>query len=659
LTVRKILIANRGEIARRVIRTSRRLGISTVAVYSEADSGAPFVREADEAVPIGGSAPAQSYLRGEAVVQAALVSGADAVHPGYGFLSESSGFARQVMEAGLTWVGPSPESIDAMGSKLAAREMMAAAGVPVLPGADLTGVSPSDLLRLADGVGWPVLVKASAGGGGRGMRVVRDPADLPAAVEAAGREASAAFGDGTVFLEHYVDSPRHIEIQILGDQHGNLVHLFERECSIQRRHQKVVEESPSPVMTDALRAAMTEAAVAAGRAIGYTGAGTVEFVVAPDGRFYFLEVNTRLQVEHPVTEEVTGLDLVALQLAVAEGQPLPAAAVRPSLNGHAIEVRLCAEDPLNDYLPTTGRIHSLEFPTGEGIRIETAVESGDEVSVHYDSMLAKIIAYGDSRADAIRKLGAALRRTRIHGVVTNRDLLLAVISHEEFAAGRIDTHFLERHPPRDLIQEPADAEVGWCGLAAALAAQSRERIDTPVWKDAPSGWRNNRADLQRRRFRHGDRSVDIGYSFGPDGGVQIDGRHADAEIVSVTPTDVDMVVDGLRRRFEVSRHGRSVWVESWRASVHLESEPRFPDPDEHRVAGSLLAPMPGVVARIDVQEGDRVAEGQVLLVLEAMKMEHPIVAPVDGILASLGVGPGDNVDSGAVLAVISGGEEEG
>jgi len=445
VAITKLLIANRGEIAARIIRSAHALGIATVAVYSDPDAAAPYVTLADEAVRLPGAAPADTYLRGEEIIAAAATAGADAVHPGYGFLSENAGFARACADAGLTFVGPRPETIEAMGDKVRAKAIMAEAEVPVLPSATVTDTT--DLAAAGAAVGFPLLVKAAFGGGGRGMRLVADPAELAEAVSSARREAASAFGDGTVFLERFVTDPRHVEVQILGDAHGDVVHLFERECSIQRRYQKIVEECPSPAVDDDLRDALTAAAVAAGWAIGYTGAGTVEFVLDRDGGFYFLEMNTRLQVEHPVTEEVTGLDLVELQLRIAEGEPLPASARQARINGHAIEVRLYAEDVPAGFVPTTGTLHRFAFPPAPGIRVDTGFRDGSVVSPHYDAMLAKVIAHGRTRADAARRLARALGRAAIHGMTTNRDLLVAILREPEFLAGGTDTGYLTRHDP--------------------------------------------------------------------------------------------------------------------------------------------------------------------------------------------------------------------
>ncbi len=651
----KLLVANRGEIARRVMRTCRELGVATVAVYSEADTQALFVRDADEAVLLGGPAPADSYLRGDAVIEAAKRTGADAVHPGYGFLAENAQFAQAVIDAGLIWVGPPPEAIAAMGSKVEARERMERAGVPVLPGVTLGAPESNGSLReAAEQVGFPLLAKASAGGGGRGMRLVAGADELEDAVAAAAREAESAFGDGTIFLERYVEAPRHVEIQIFGDEHGNVVSLFERECSIQRRHQKVIEESPSPAVDADLRARMGAAAVAAGESIGYVGAGTVEFLLAPDGEFFFLEVNTRLQVEHPVTEFVTGLDLVRLQLDVACGAPLPAAAREPVLTGHAIEARLCAEDPRNEFLPVSGRLARLTVP-GD-VRLDTGVESGSEIPVHYDSMIAKVVAYAPSREQAARKLADGLARAEVHGLVTNRELLVRTLRHEEFLAGQTDTHFLERHDPAKLgapLIEAEDAPV--YAAVAALAAQAANRTSATALTTIPSGWRNNRSQGQAIAFacEHGELTVE--YSFDRHGDVAsltVAGEAIDCVLHEAAPGLVDISVEGVRRRFTVDRGGARVWVNSPDGQLDLELLPRFPDTSTHHAAGSLTSPMPGSVVRVVAVTGDTVSAGDALVVIEAMKMEHEISAPADGVVAEVLVTEGEQVDTGALLVVI-------
>ena len=481
--ITKVLVANRGEIARRISRTLRRMGIASVAVYSDADAGAPHAAEADEAVRIGPAPSLESYLDIDRLLAAAAAVGADAVHPGYGFLAENADFAARCAAAKLIFIGPPVEAIRKMGSKIGARAIMSEAGVPVVPGTSGAGLNDKALLEAARKIGLPVLIKASAGGGGKGMRLVRDAAALPESLAAARREAGRAFGDETLLLERYFDAPRHVEIQIFGDAHDHIVHMFERECSIQRRFQKIIEESPSPAVDADLRARMGAAAVNAGKAIGYTGAGTVEFLLDRDGRFYFLEVNTRLQAEHPVTEAVTGLDLVELQVRVAEGDPLPFGQDDLRLDGHAIEARLYAEDPAADFLPATGRVALWAPAALPGVRYDSGIEAGAEVSVHYDPLLAKIVAHGPSRAEACDRLTVALRRLALGGVTTNRDFLLAVLTHPAFAAGEIDTHFIERHlagAQRGPQRNPAADRVH--AIVAAM-------IPSPGWCGSRSPWR--------------------------------------------------------------------------------------------------------------------------------------------------------------------------
>ncbi|HWH29478.1 MAG TPA: biotin carboxylase N-terminal domain-containing protein [Mycobacteriales bacterium] len=651
--VTRVLVANRGEIARRVFRTCREMGIGTVAVFSDADADLPHVREADVAVRLPGSAPAETYLRADLLVDAARRTGADAVHPGYGFLSEDAAFARAVVDAGLTWIGPPPDAVEAMGSKLGAKALMEKAGVPVLPGVDVTGAPPDDVAALAERIGYPVLVKASAGGGGRGMRVVRDPAELADAVASAQREAEQAFGDGTVFLERYVDRPRHVEVQVMADAHGDVVALFERDCSIQRRHQKVVEEAPSPAVDDALRTRLCEAAVAAARAVGYTGAGTVEFVVSPDGEPAFLEMNTRLQVEHPVTELVTGLDLVRLQLLVAMGRPLPREVHQARLSGHAIEVRLYAENPTAGFLPATGVLHRFEVPDGDGVRVDAGVESGSVVGTHYDAMLAKVLAHGATREEASLRLADALARARLHGVTTNRDLLVRVLRSRAWLDADVDTAFLDRHDPAELGRPLADDDaVRLHAAAAALAgAAARRRHAQP---DVPWGWRSVPSAPQRVRFGVEGRDVEVAYAFGRSGlTVDVDGTSIGAVALHGATADaVDLEVDGVRRRFDVSAVGSSWFVDSALGATELVEHDRYPEPGSGLSAGSLVAPMPGTVVRVAAQAGAGVAAGEVLLVLEAMKMEHAVRAPADGTVDQVHVSAGQQVDAGALLVVL-------
>ena len=637
-----VLVANRGEIARRVFRTCQDLGLATVAVYSDADADAPHVSDADVAVRLPGDAATDTYLRIDLIIAAAQRAGADAIHPGYGFLSERADFARAVVDAGLAWVGPSVHSIEAMGSKIEAKKLMAAAGVPVLEELDAARVTEADL---------PVLIKASAGGGGRGMRVVERLADLTQQVEMASAEAASAFGDPAVFCEPYLVTGRHIEVQVLADRHGTVWAVGERECSIQRRHQKIIEESPSPLVdaTPGMRERLFEASVAAARAVDYEGAGTVEFLADEQGRFFFLEMNTRLQVEHPVTEETTGLDLVALQLDIADGGRLPGEP--PPSTGHAIEARLYAEDPAADWQPQTGTLHRFSVPEAAGIRLDSGVADGSVVGIHYDPMLAKVIAAAPTRADATRRLVAALERSHIHGVRTNRDLLVRVLRHPEFAAGNTDTAFLDRHGLADLSTPLADIDTTeLLALAGALAIAADNRSRASVLADIPSGWRNVRSQPQSKAFRTGDREITVEYHLDRDG-LHVAGRD-DIELSSATPDRVVLDVDGIRRSFDVAIHPGLVFVDEASGSAAFERVERFADPDADSAPGSLLAPMPGSVIRVAVTQGEAVEAGQVLLWLEAMKMQHEVRAPVAGVVTELAVTEGQQVEVGAVLAVV-------
>jgi propionyl-CoA carboxylase alpha chain len=657
--VNTLLIANRGEIAARIIRTARELDITTVAVFSDEDAAAPFVRAADQAVHLPGSTPAETYLNIEAIIGAARRTGADAIHPGYGFLSENAHFARACTEAGMAFVGPPPAVIEAMGSKVAAKQLMATAGVPVLPGIPIEDGAEMDAAelgaRIDQEIGYPVLIKAAFGGGGRGMRVVRDKTRLLEAVAGARREAAAAFGDGTVFLERFVDSPRHVEVQIFGDSHGTVVHLFERECSIQRRYQKIIEEAPSPAVDDELREKLGAAALAAAKAIGYVGAGTVEFVLDSSGRFYFLEVNTRLQVEHPVTELVTGLDLVALQLLVAEGHPLPDEARLATLRGHAVEARLYAEDVDAGFLPTTGTVHTFAVPDLPGVRVDAGITDGSAVGVHYDSMLAKVIAYGVTRDQATRRLARALRETRLHGVVSNRDLLVGILREPEFQAGQIDTGYLSRHDPSHLSRSCRHPDTTRLhALAAALAGQAQRRASTRVLGTIPSGWRNVGTGPQRAEFTSAGEEIAVRYRFsGTSVAAEVAGEPVpELMLRSATPELVVADVAGVRQEISVHRAGDVYYVDSPLGSTVLTESPRFPDPASHAAPGSLLAPMPGTVVRIGARPGDRVTTGSPVVMLEAMKMEHSVSAPHDGTVAEIGVTPGQVVEVGTVLAVV-------
>ncbi|MGW1158760.1 ATP-binding protein [Streptomyces sp. NPDC002519] len=605
-----VLVANRGEIACRIVRTCRELGIRTVAVHSDADAGALHARVADTAVRLPGAAPADTYLRGDLIVKAALAAGADAVHPGYGFLSENAGFARAVLDAGLTWIGPPPEAIEAMASKTRAKKLM--------------GLQPLATVTAAD---LPVLVKAAAGGGGRGMRVVRDLADLDAELTAARAEARAAFGDDEVFVEPYVEGGRHIEVQVLADTQGTVWTLGTRDCSLQRRHQKVIEEAPAPGLAPELADSLSAMAARAARAVDYVGAGTVEFLVA-DGRAHFLEMNTRLQVEHPVTEAVFGIDLVALQIRVAEGAAL--GGEPPRAHGHAIEARLYAEDPARGWAPQTGTLHRLAVP---GARLDTGYADGDTIGVHYDPMLAKAVVHAPTRAEAVRGLAGALERAEIHGPATNRDLLVRSLRHEEFTAARMDTGFYDRH--LTALTEPAPDP--YAPLAAALAdAHGRSRF---------GGWRNLPSQEQVKRYLMAGEEHEVRYRH-TRAGLAADGVrvvHADARLVVLE-------VAGVRRKFEVTRYGDQVYV----GPAALTALPRFREAAPDHAPGSLLAPMPGTVVRVAeaLAVGSAVQAGEPLLWLEAMKMEHKITAPVTGTLTALHAAPGRQVEVGTLLAVV-------
>lgn len=631
-TIRRLLVANRGEIASRVFRTCRRLGIETVAVHSDADAALPYVGEADHAVHLPGDAPAETYLRADLVIEAARKAGADAIHPGYGFLSENADFARAVLDAGLTWVGPAPYSIERMGSKVEAKKLMEAADVPVLGNLAVETATEADL---------PLLVKASSGGGGRGMRIVRALADLPGEVEKASAEAESAFGDGTVFVETYVERGRHVEVQVVGTADGVLV-LGERDCSIQRRHQKVVEETPAPRLPDPTRTALHDAARAAAETIDYRGAGTVEFLYDTDAdRFFFLEMNTRLQVEHPVTELVHGVDLVELQLGVAEGRPTPIEPVGTHPTGHAIEARLYAEDPAADWQPQSGRLTRFEIPAGDGIRVDSGFATGSEVSTHYDAMLAKVVAHAPTRDQAARRLAAALSRARIHGLVTNRDLLVEILRDEAFLAGEATTAFLDSF---GVSTGSTDVDHRGASVAAAIALAERAGEERTVQRGIPVGWRNVVSQPHRTEFEGG-----LAVEWLPTrDGYAVDGF----VVVAAGPQSIILEQDGVRTTYDVAVTGNEVDVDSANGHVRLTRVPRFVDPAEAVASGSLLAPMPGTVLRVVVEKGDAVAAGQAVLVLEAMKMQHTISAPHAGVVTEIDVTTGVQVAAGDVLAVV-------
>jgi 3-methylcrotonyl-CoA carboxylase alpha subunit len=659
---KKILIANRGEIACRVAATARRLGVRTVAVYSDADADARHVRACDEAVHVGGNAPRDSYLQWQRIIDAARATGAQAVHPGYGFLSENEAFARACAAAGIAFIGPPPEAIAAMGSKSAAKALMDKAGVPLVPGYHGDDNDPAFLAAQASRIGYPVLIKASAGGGGKGMRRVDRAEDFAAALASCQREAQSSFGDSHVLIERYVLRPRHIEIQVFGDTQGRCIHLFERDCSVQRRHQKVLEEAPAPGMSALRRAEMGAAAVAAARAVGYVGAGTVEFIVeeADDGdlRFYFMEMNTRLQVEHPVTEAVTGLDLVEWQLRVAGGEPLPLAQDQLALRGHAIEARICAENPDANFLPATGNLQVLRWPAHVAFersdalpRVDSGVREGDAISPHYDSMIAKLIVWGEDRAQALARLDAALRDTHIMGLATNVAFLRRVVASHAFATADLDTALIEREHAALFQAPPLARELAAAAVAAQLLAAEAALEGADPWSRR-DGWRMAGGARRRLSLTVHDEALTVALDRLHDGATMLDiaGQRwpfsarplgADRHDIRLGDTRFTATVHARGERFAVFTHGGSALVAEFDPLAHAG--------DGAAEGGRLTAPMPGKVVGFLAKAGDRVLRGQALAVMEAMKMEHTINAPHDGVVEELLYAPGDQVAEGGEL----------
>jgi 3-methylcrotonyl-CoA carboxylase alpha subunit len=654
-----LLIANRGEIACRIVRTARRMGVATVAVYSSADADALPVKAADRAIQIGPPAARDSYLNIHRIIEAARRSGADAVHPGYGFLSENPEFAEACAKSGIVFVGPPPAAMRAMGSKSAAKSLMEKSSVPVLPGYHGEQQGVAFLADQAVRVGFPLMIKAVSGGGGRGMRIVSHADEFAVALDSARQEAASAFGDDRVLLERYLKHPRHIEVQVFADRHRNAIHLFERDCSVQRRHQKVIEEAPAPGLDPARRAAMGRAAVAAARAVDYEGAGTVEFVANPDG-FFFLEMNTRLQVEHPVTEMITGFDLVEWQLRVAAGEPLPAQQDAIRVDGHAIEVRIYAEDPERDFAPSTGRLAQFRTPEpAANVRVDTGFATGDVVSVHYDAMLAKLICHGATRDEALRTLRRALAETDVVGVASNLDLLGRIAAHAEFAAGAVDTGFIARHADTLLApqREPSIevlAAAALCVLTgeadeASNAAASSADPHSP-WYSRDHWWLN--ADFERELpFIAGGTSMPVRVGRdGPDWRLTVNDRRVAAKAIRAPDGRLDMVLDDIREPVSVMRIADTITVrrngETWRVQL--------PDPiaaaaEEDDAGGRLVAPIPGQVTEVMAQTGMAVSRGQIMVVLEAMKTVFRLTAPADGVVATVACQAGDSVVEGQLL----------
>jgi 3-methylcrotonyl-CoA carboxylase alpha subunit len=664
----KILIANRGEIACRVIRTAQRMGIRTVAVYSEADAGALHVAMADEAYPIGAAPARESYLEIDRIIETARRAGAEAVHPGYGFLSENAAFAEACEEAWIIFIGPGAKAIRAMGDKAAAKTLMEKAGVPLVPGYHGAAQDEPHLAAEAQRIGYPVLIKASAGGGGKGMRVVETPERFVAALASAKREAASAFGDDRMLLEKYLTRPRHVEIQIFADFDGHVVHLFERDCSIQRRHQKVIEEAPAPGLSAERRRAMSDAAVAAARAVGYVGAGTVEFIVEGDN-FYFIEMNTRLQVEHPVTEMITGLDLVEWQIRVAAGDPLPLGQAEIALRGHAVEARLYAENPQRNFLPATGTLQRLRMPeTSADLRIDTGVREGDAVTMYYDPMIAKVIAWGEDRASALRRLASGLGKYRIAGLATNRDLLMRILRHQSFMVADFDTGFIERHAATLLPPPSAAPRAALAAASLALLWDQAEaaRAPDPSSTDLHSPWRRrdfwrlNGATHQDITWRDGEEEHLVRAHYHRDRYyLDIDGESSAVAASLAANGDLALDLDDIRVRLGVVRHGSEVTVMgddgTWRLTY---VDPLALKTAEAVAGGRLTAPMPGKVMQVLAKAGIPVKRGDPLMVIEAMKMEHTISAPADGVVERVNFRAGDFVAEGAELIAFAAAGEE-
>ena len=649
-----ILIANRGEIASRVIRTCRLMGIRTIAVYSEADTNSPYVKEADTAVYIGDNNPNDSYLDQNKIIEAAKRTLADAIHPGYGFLSENSTFSKLCQENKIIFIGPNTKAIELMGSKSKAKSLMSKHKVPIIPGYQGKDQSNEKLKKEAEKIGFPVLLKATAGGGGKGMRVVYNKKELDNAIAAAKREAMNAFGNDEMIVEKYISSGRHIEFQIFGDQHSNAIHLLERECTIQRRHQKVIEESPSPIMSEKLRKEMGESAVRAAKALNYDNAGTVEFIYdEASGEYYFLEVNTRLQVEHPVTEEVTGLDLVQMQIESAQGMRLKHEQKDIKGNGYAIEARLYAEDPSNDFLPVTGTIFQFDSPNINGLRVESSIESGSAITIHYDPMIAKIIVHDNDRESAQRKLKYVLRNMNCLGITTNQDFLLNICNNSDFENGKYNTHFIEENPA--LINENKDADkLNLAALGATLFDWKNREEKRTLLNAIPSGWRNNFYSPQAETFHYKEepikvtyRTISIGFEF------NINNSSYNAKIISRDHNQIQIEINGVQHEFTIIKKAGNFYINNEiTGNVVFNQQERFPEIIKEKQKGSYEAPMPSQVIKLLVKEGDKIKSGEGLIVLSSMKMENTILADEDGTVEEVFTIEGENIEAGHLLMKI-------
>lgn len=655
-SINSILIANRGEIASRIIRTCRKMGIKSIAVFSEADRNAPFVRQADIAVFIGESNPTASYLDQDKIIATAKKTKADAIHPGYGFLSENVSFAKGCEAENIIFIGPNTLAIDAMGSKSKAKTLMQLHRVPVVPGYQGTDQSVEKLKSEAIKIGFPVLLKATAGGGGKGMRIVHHSDEVENAINAAKREAKNAFGDDELIIEKYIASGRHIEFQIFGDKHGNAIHILERECSIQRRYQKVIEESPSPVLDADLRKAMGEAAVNAAKALNYDNAGTVEFIFDDKTKdFYFLEVNTRLQVEHPVTEEITGLDLVQMQIESAQGLPLSIAQSDVKGKGYAIEARLYAEDASNDFLPVTGTIQRFEIPKVDGLRVETAIESGSAISVFYDPMIAKIIVWDESRPAAHRKLQYTLRNLVCLGMTTNQDFLLHLMQNNEFQTGQYDTHFIQNKIDLNTIAQKSEENYAFAGIAACLSAWHEREQKRTLLKSMPSGWRNSFYDYQKETYLIGENELTVKYRFQKEQFkfLVYDNEYA-VQLIEVKNNDLRLEIDDLQYHFHLAQNGNNYFVHNEDfGNIHLVEKERFPSRAAEKIKGGYEAPMPSQIIKILVETGQIVKVGDALVILSSMKMENTIEASENGVVEEIYAAEGNSVEAGFLLLKIT------